>query len=99
MLHEFLATNRNELIVRCQAKVACRSAPHPTPKERLHGVPRFLGQLIETLRLEETAGGLERHKETSQRGAAERRDRARDSYPSESKAHVPPMIEMFGSST
>lgn len=53
MLHEFLESNRADLIARCRAKVARRSSPRPTPKEMEHGIPLFLGQLIETLRLEE----------------------------------------------
>jgi signal transduction histidine kinase len=51
MLHEFLDTNRTELIERCRAKVALRPAPRPTAKEMEHGIPMFLGQLIETLRI------------------------------------------------
>jgi signal transduction histidine kinase len=53
MLHEFLESNRAELIERCRAKVALRSAPRATPKEMEHGIPLFLGQLIETLRSEQ----------------------------------------------
>ena len=56
MLHEFLDANRTELIERCRAKVALRPAPRPTPKEMEHGIPLFLGQLIETLRLEQGHG-------------------------------------------
>ena len=52
MLHEFLETNRSELIARCRTKVARRPAPSPTPKEMEHGIPLFLGQLIRSLRLE-----------------------------------------------
>ena len=53
MLHEFLSANRDELINRCRAKVAKRSGPGATDSEAQHGVPEFLGQLIDTLRLEE----------------------------------------------
>jgi signal transduction histidine kinase len=49
MLHEFLEANRTELIERCRAKVARRPAPRPTAGEIEHGIPLFLGQLIETL--------------------------------------------------
>jgi hypothetical protein len=52
MLHEFLATNRDELVKRCRAKVAQRPAPRPTAIELEHGVPLFLDQLISTLRSE-----------------------------------------------
>ncbi len=53
MLHEFLDANRTELIDRCRTKVSQRPAPRPTPKEMEHGIPLFLGQLIETLRIEQ----------------------------------------------
>src|SRR5579859_1897697 len=49
MLHEFLRTNRAELIARCRAKVAARSAPRATRVELEHGIPLFLAQLTEML--------------------------------------------------
>lgn len=52
MLHEFLATNREELVQRCRAKVATRTVPQPTTIELEYGIPLFLDQLIKTLRLE-----------------------------------------------
>ena len=51
MLHEFITTNREEIITRCRAKVATRSIPPPTEVEIDHGVPVFLDQLVESLRL------------------------------------------------
>jgi signal transduction histidine kinase len=51
MLHEFIAFNREEIIRRCRAKVATRSVPPPTDVESDHGVPVFLEQLIDALRL------------------------------------------------
>ena len=51
MLHEFIAINRDELIGRCRAKVAARSVPPPTESEIDHGVPMFLDQLVEEMRL------------------------------------------------
>jgi len=55
MLHEFIAVNREEIIQRCRAKVATRSVPPPTDVETDveidHGVPVFLDQLIDALRL------------------------------------------------
>jgi hypothetical protein len=47
MLHDFLTTNRNELIVRCKAKVAKRSPKVSSTDD--HGVPLFLLQLADTL--------------------------------------------------
>ena len=51
MLHEFVAENREEIICRCRAKVAARSVPPPTQAEIDHGVPLFLDQLVDALRL------------------------------------------------
>jgi signal transduction histidine kinase len=51
MLHEFITFNRDEILRRCRAKVATRSVPAPTPAEIEHGVPVFLEQLVDTLRL------------------------------------------------
>ncbi len=52
MLHEFLDAHRAELIDRCCAKVARRPHPSPAPDAVAHGIPLFLEQVIETLRLE-----------------------------------------------
>ena len=54
MLHEFIETNRTELIDRCRQKVARRLAPRTTSTELTNGVPLFLDQLIKTLRVEQT---------------------------------------------
>jgi len=54
MLHEFLTANRAELIARCRLKVSQRPAPEATKEELEHGIPLFLGQLIKTLRVEQT---------------------------------------------
>jgi signal transduction histidine kinase len=51
MLHEFLAANREVIIARTRAKVAARSALRPTEDELTNGIPLFLDQLTETLRL------------------------------------------------
>jgi signal transduction histidine kinase len=51
MLREFIAVNREEIIRRCRAKVATRSVPPPTDVEIDHGVPVFLDQLMDALRL------------------------------------------------
>lgn len=55
MLHEFLTSNRKELIKRCRGKASKRSGPTAIPAEMSdHGVPLFLQQLVDSLRLEET---------------------------------------------
>jgi hypothetical protein len=41
--------HRDEIISRCRAKVAARSSPPVTKLEIDHGVPLFLGQLIDAL--------------------------------------------------
>jgi signal transduction histidine kinase len=51
VLHEFIATNRDEIIMRCRAKVATRSIPPSTEAEIDHGVPVFLDQLVKALRV------------------------------------------------
>src|SRR6188472_3584606 len=51
MLYEFIAVNRDDIIRRCRAKVARRSVPPPTQAEIDHGVPVFLDQLCDALRL------------------------------------------------
>lgn len=55
MLHEFLTSNRADLIERCRLKVAQRSAPRVTSAELTHGIPLFLDQLIKTLEVEQTS--------------------------------------------
>ncbi|MEJ5992442.1 HAMP domain-containing sensor histidine kinase [Ramlibacter sp. PS3R-8] len=54
-MRDFLINNRDELIVRCQHKVAQRAARSATPLQLEHGIPLFLDQLIRTLRAENSA--------------------------------------------
>lgn len=54
MLHEFLSTNRTELIERCTTKVAQRHTPKANGAALEHGIPIFLDQLIKTLAVEQT---------------------------------------------
>jgi polyhydroxyalkanoate synthesis regulator protein len=75
MLHEFLTSNRGELIERCRAKVAKRFAPEEVPLRIDHGVPLFLQQLVDTLRTEQItltrgAADLESTSLTSEIGRA-----------------------------
>jgi hypothetical protein len=51
LLHEFIATNREEIITRTREKVAVRATPRSALDELNHGVPLFLSQIVETLRL------------------------------------------------
>ena len=56
MLHEFIAANRDDIIARCLAKVALKRTPRPIEADLALGVPMFLDQLIDSLRLEKLAG-------------------------------------------
>jgi hypothetical protein len=49
MLHEFLSTNRADLISRCRGKVTQRDSPRATASELEHGIPLILNQLFEAL--------------------------------------------------
>jgi hypothetical protein len=60
MLHEFLSSNRDELIRRCRSKVSRRDSPPATPAELEHGVPLVLEQLVWALRCEEENPGVDR---------------------------------------
>ena len=52
MLHTFLASHHDELIRRCRVKATRRFNPAEVPAAIDHGVPLFLRQLGDTLRLE-----------------------------------------------
>jgi hypothetical protein len=54
MLHEFLTENTREIIARTRAKIDVRKSPLPTELELKNGVPLFLSQLIDRLRLATT---------------------------------------------
>lgn len=56
MLYKFLDRNRDALVARCREKVAKRPARRPTEQELKYGIPLFLDQLIEALRVQESAG-------------------------------------------
>lgn len=55
MLFEFITLNRDEIIRRCRAKVATRSLPPASTAEIDHGVPLFLDQLVNALRLRQSS--------------------------------------------
>ena len=59
MMHEFLLNNRTDLISRCRVKVAQRPARDATTAQLKNGIPMFLDQLIQTLRVEQTAEPME----------------------------------------
>src|SRR5688572_12469118 len=49
MLHEFLSTNREDLISRCRLKVSQRDSPPATTSELENGIPLILTQLSDAL--------------------------------------------------
>jgi hypothetical protein len=55
MLQDFVQSNREELISRTRAKASARPSRPASTGELEHGVPLFLTQLSETLRLETTS--------------------------------------------
>jgi hypothetical protein len=59
MMHDFLSNNRDDLIHRCQVKVAHRPARGATAEQLQNGVPLFLDQLIQTLRVEQTSDPMD----------------------------------------
>jgi len=59
MMHDFLSNNRDDLINRCRVKVAHRPARGATDDQLQNGVPLFLDQLIQTLRVEQTADPMD----------------------------------------
>lgn len=50
MLHDFIQANRDVLIQRCKDKAAARHSPPVVLEAMDHGVPKFIQQLIDTLR-------------------------------------------------
>jgi len=52
MLYQFVNSNYDELIRRCEEKVAKRFAPIGVPVVVKHGVPLFLRQLVDALQLD-----------------------------------------------
>ena len=56
MLREFLLDNREAIVARARAKAGVRSAPRVTDAELTSGIPLFLEQLIQTLKVASTAG-------------------------------------------
>jgi hypothetical protein len=55
MLYTFLSSHRDTLIDRCEIKAAQRSEPDAVHARWRYGVPVFLDQLIDTLKIEKTA--------------------------------------------
>jgi len=54
MLEDFIAAHANAIVERTRQRLQGRVYPSLSPKELEYGVPLFLSQLVETLRLEST---------------------------------------------
>ena len=68
MLHEFLTTNRDEIITRTRAKVANRQAPLATNVELESGIPLFLTQLVGMLQTRSPEDGTAMGKSATRHG-------------------------------
>jgi hypothetical protein len=55
VLYDFITTDKGEILARARAKVTARQWPAVSPDELEEGLPLFLTQLAETLRLKATA--------------------------------------------
>jgi hypothetical protein len=58
LLHEFLSTNRAAIVARAREKVVARPAPRATEEELASGIPLFLRQLTETLRVSHVSSAV-----------------------------------------
>ena len=59
MLDEFIVANRDAIIARAQQRVATRTAPKPSQVELSNGIPVFLEQLGDALRLAKASGVID----------------------------------------
>src|SRR6478735_4422687 len=59
MLDDFIARNRDAIIARTQARIASRAVPTPTEVELRHGIPMFLDQLGDALRLAKSSSSVD----------------------------------------
>jgi hypothetical protein len=60
MLHEFVTSNRDELVRRCRSRVSARDSSPVIPAGMDHGVPLVLEQLVWALRGEEETPASQR---------------------------------------
>src|SRR6185503_3714549 len=58
MLDEFPVTNREAILANARERVAARQSPKPTDAELANGIPVFLDQLGDALRLASSSGGV-----------------------------------------
>lgn len=68
MLDDFLTANRDAIIARAQSRVAARACPKPSDVELTNGIPVFLDQLGEALRLAKSSDVID-HEQISMSAA------------------------------
>jgi hypothetical protein len=76
MLYEFITTHKAEILSRARAKVTTRPWPAVSTHELETGLPLFLTQLAETLRLKFTSEPMETSARPSPRRRSKRRSRS-----------------------
>jgi hypothetical protein len=59
MLDDFIIANREEIIARVRKRVASRTCPKPSDLELRNGIPVFLDQLGDALRLKRSSGEVD----------------------------------------
>ncbi|MBC8074107.1 MAG: HAMP domain-containing histidine kinase [Deltaproteobacteria bacterium] len=59
MLEKFIVTHRNAIIEIARTRVALRMSPKPSDEELVNGIPRFLDQLGNALRLAKTTDAVD----------------------------------------
>jgi signal transduction histidine kinase len=62
VLHEFLSTHRSDLIDRCRQSAAQRNSAQATEEDSRFGIPLFLDQLVNTLKVEQANGATPKEK-------------------------------------
>ena len=73
MLHEFLSSNREQIIARTREKIASRPAPRATEAELENGIPLFLTQLTAMLKTPSGESGVAEIGESAARHGDEMR--------------------------
>lgn len=69
-LHQFLTSNRPEILTRARTQISNRPAPRATPAELENGLPLFLDQLIGMLQGPRSEGSADIEKSATQHGDA-----------------------------
>lgn len=73
VLDDFILSNRDDIIARTRARVASRACPRPSDTELTNGIPVFLDQLGDALRLARSSDVID-HEQISKSAALHGRD-------------------------